>query len=141
MAVDDHGLEVLKKSGEEVTPGSKANYYLKVGPTPGHPLDINITGGNVTVNADSIISGTVDGTATGTERTFVNNRKIQLLSAHDLRKEYLWLDPGTKNQRISTITYTSASFPGVTFVRTFTYNLVSGKYVLDEENESTTPGA
>ena len=29
MSVDDHGLEVLKKSGEEVTPGSKANYYIK----------------------------------------------------------------------------------------------------------------
>lgn len=38
MAVDDHGLEVLKKSGEEVVPGSKADYYLKVGPTPGRPL-------------------------------------------------------------------------------------------------------
>ena len=31
MAVEDHGLEVLKKSGEEVTPGSKADYYIKVG--------------------------------------------------------------------------------------------------------------
>lgn len=31
MAVDDHGLEVLKKAGEQVTPGSPANYYIKVG--------------------------------------------------------------------------------------------------------------
>lgn len=31
MAVDDHGLEVLKKSGEEVVSGSKADYYLKTG--------------------------------------------------------------------------------------------------------------
>lgn len=30
MAVDDHGLEVLKKAGEEVNPGSKADYYIKV---------------------------------------------------------------------------------------------------------------
>lgn len=30
MAVDDHGLEVLKKSGEEVTPGDKSDYYIKV---------------------------------------------------------------------------------------------------------------
>jgi len=29
MAVDDHGLEVIKKSGEEVVTGSKADYYLK----------------------------------------------------------------------------------------------------------------
>lgn len=43
MAVDDHGLEVLKKSGEEVTPGDKSDYYIKVGPTPGLPLDISGT--------------------------------------------------------------------------------------------------
>lgn len=40
MAVDDHGLEVLKKSGEEVTPGDKSDYYIKVGPTPGHPIEV-----------------------------------------------------------------------------------------------------
>jgi len=31
MAVDDHGIEVLKKSGEEMVPGNKGDYYLKVG--------------------------------------------------------------------------------------------------------------
>ncbi|MBL0320678.1 MAG: hypothetical protein IPP74_15495 [Alphaproteobacteria bacterium] len=31
MAVDDHGIEALKKSAEEVVPGSKADYYLKTG--------------------------------------------------------------------------------------------------------------
>ena len=30
MAVDDHGLEVLKKAGEQVTPGDKSDYYIKV---------------------------------------------------------------------------------------------------------------
>ena len=30
MSVQDHGLEVLKKSGEEVTPGNKSDYYIKV---------------------------------------------------------------------------------------------------------------
>lgn len=29
MAVDDRGSEVLKKAGEEVVPGSKADYYIK----------------------------------------------------------------------------------------------------------------
>ena len=29
MAVDDHGIEVLKKSGEEVTPGNKSDMYIK----------------------------------------------------------------------------------------------------------------
>ena len=42
MAVDDHGLEVLKKSGEEVTPGDKSDYYVKVGPTPGHPIEFQL---------------------------------------------------------------------------------------------------
>lgn len=31
MAVDDHGLEVLKKSGEQAVPGNKSDYYIKVG--------------------------------------------------------------------------------------------------------------
>lgn len=31
MAVDDHGLEAIKKSAEPTTTGSKADYYLKVG--------------------------------------------------------------------------------------------------------------
>ena len=30
MAVDDHGLEVLKKAGEEVVTGNKGDYYIKV---------------------------------------------------------------------------------------------------------------
>lgn len=30
MAVNDHGLEAIKKSAEEVTPGDKSDYHLKV---------------------------------------------------------------------------------------------------------------
>jgi len=30
MAVDDHGLEALKKAAEQVTPGDKSNYLFKV---------------------------------------------------------------------------------------------------------------
>lgn len=33
--VEDHGLEVLKKSGEEVIPGSKADYLIKTQTQPG----------------------------------------------------------------------------------------------------------
>lgn len=39
-AYDDHGIEVLRKSGELVTPPDKSDTYLKVGPTPGHPLEV-----------------------------------------------------------------------------------------------------
>jgi hypothetical protein len=31
VATDDHGLEVLKKSGEQVSPGNQSDYYIKVG--------------------------------------------------------------------------------------------------------------
>ena len=62
MAVDDHGLEVLKKSGEEVVPGSKADYYIKVGGLPDsssgeiHPItivdaDTTVTIFNVTITS------------------------------------------------------------------------------------------
>lgn len=131
MAVDDHGLEVLKKAGEEVTPGDKSDYYIKVGTDPGHPLDVNIT--DVTINGDSKISGTVDGTATGTERTFVNNKRQQVLSSHDLSASYTWLDFGTKKERVSTIVYTSSTFPSDTITRTFSYTLVGNVYRLDTE--------
>jgi len=30
MAVDDHGIEVLKKSGKEITPGDKSDYAIQV---------------------------------------------------------------------------------------------------------------
>lgn len=138
MAVDDHGLEVLKKSGEEVVPGSKADYYIKVGQVPGQSWDVTV--GSVVVEGDSITSGTVDGTDTGTERTFVNNRKNQLLAAHDLVVSYTWLNFGTKDERVDSIVYTSATFVGVTVTRTFAYSLVGTKYRLDSETWVTAPG-
>lgn len=141
MAVDDHGLEVLKKSGEQVTPGDKSDLYIKVGPAPGHPipvvLDVPVS---VTVTGDSITSGTTDGTPSGTERTFVNNKKLQVLAAHDLVATYTWLSFGTKNERVSTIDYTSATFPGVTITRTFAYTLVGTAYRLDTETWTSSVG-
>ena len=101
---------------------------------------IEVTVGSVIVEGDSIISGTVDGTDTGTERTFVNNRRNQLLSAHDLVAAYAWLDFGNKDERIASIVYTSATFSGVTVTRTFTYSLVGTKYRLDLETWVTNPG-
>jgi hypothetical protein len=136
--LNDHGLEVIRKSGEEVTPGNKSDYYIKVGQVPGQAWDVNV--GSVTVLGDAITSGTVDGTRTGTERTFVNNLKNQVLAAHDLAASYTWLDFGNKNERVSSIVYTSATFVGVTVTRTFTYSLVGTKYRLDLETWFTAPG-
>lgn len=102
------------------------------------PIDVTV--GSVTVLGDSITSGTVDGTDTGTERTFVNNRKSQVLSSHDLIASYTWLNFGTKDERVSSIVYTSATFVGVTVTRTFAYSLVGTKYRLDSETWVTAPG-
>ncbi len=131
--INDHGLEVLRKSGETVNPGDLSDAYLKVGQVPGQSWDVNIGSASVTITGDSITSGTVDGTASGTERTYVNNKKQQVLSAHDLSVAFTWLDFGTKQERVSTMVYTSATFPTDTITRTFSYTLTSGKYRLDTE--------
>lgn len=110
------------------------------------PIPVDIGGGSITIDGDVTVlgdaktSGTVDGTETGTERTFVNNRKNQVLAAHDLQAAYTWLDFNTKNERVSQIVYTSATFSGVTVTRSFAYSLVSGSYRLDSETWSTSPG-
>lgn len=39
MAVEDHGIQVLSKSAEEVSSGSKANYYLKTSTISGFLKD------------------------------------------------------------------------------------------------------
>lgn len=148
MAVDDHGLEVLKKSGEEVTPGDKSDYYIKTGlvyngaPISAlNPLPTSATlNGDVTIEGDAITSGTVDGTDTGTERTFVNNRKLQVLSAHDVVGTFTWLDFGLRTERVSQIVYTSATFPGVTVTRAFAYTQVGNNYRLDTDTWSVNVG-
>lgn len=104
------------------------------------PIPVSVSSLSVTITGDAITSGTVDGTATGTERTFVNNRKNQVLASHDLAVAYTWLDFGTKDERVSSIVYTSATFVGVTVTRTFTYSLVGTKYRLDSESWVTAPG-
>jgi hypothetical protein len=44
---------------------------------------------------------------------------------------YSWTDFGTSTERLSTITYTSATYPGVSVIKTFNYTNVSGTYRLD----------
>lgn len=102
---------------------------------------VQVMGGiSATILGDSITSGTTDGTPTGTERTFVNNKKQQVLSAHDLVAAYTWLDFNTKQERVSTIVYTSATFPGDIITRTFAYTLVGTNYRLDSETWTSSAG-
>lgn len=94
MAVNDHGLEAIRKSAEQVTPGDASDYYFKVrldvptpdyygsfaspilisaaGITPGDPQKTSLhmfvasTGGAVTVTGNPAID---DGTWVGQELT------------------------------------------------------------------------
>lgn len=173
MAVDDHGLEVIRKSGEEVTPGDKSDYYIKVAvvsgstsgteytdgdidatptgsailykdeantmrvPSATDPLPVEIIAGG---GGSSLNTGTVDGTISGTQRVFVNNKRQQVLSAHDLVETYTWAGFGTKTERVTSIVYTSATIAGVTITRTFSYTLVGGLYRLDSETWTSSAG-
>ena len=38
MSVQDQGLEALRKAIDRVVPESSAEYYVKIGPTDGHPI-------------------------------------------------------------------------------------------------------
>lgn len=97
----------------------------------------------LTVNADLnafsstpdsvLLVGSIDGTATGTKYGVVNNLRQQILDSHDRQADFTYADFGTKNQRVTQIDYTSATFSGSTVRRVFNYTLVSGQYRRDDE--------
>lgn len=101
-----------------------------------NPLPVSVPGG-VTIgdlNAakdDVAIAGTEDGTATGTVRHFVNNRRQQILAAHDRVQAITYADFGTKDQRITQIIYTSPTFPGIQAIKAISYTLVGNRYRRD----------
>lgn len=74
------------------------------------------------------IAGTSDGTNSGTEYGVVYNQRQQVLDSHDRLETYTYADFGTKNERITRIDYTSATFSGITVRRDFNYVLDSGSY-------------
>ncbi len=56
MAVDDHGLEALKKAAEEVTPGDKSDYYFKVADiTSAVNTSTNAPSVGITVSTSAVI--------------------------------------------------------------------------------------
>lgn len=79
------------------------------------------------------MSGTKNGQPLGTEYTFVNNERLQILDAHDRLATFTYADFGTPTQRITQIDYTSATFPGITVRRQFAYTLVGNRYRRDNE--------
>jgi hypothetical protein len=80
------------------------------------------------------ISGTEDGSPTGTEFTFVNNRRLQILGARDRTANITYADFGTKDQRVTQIDYTAPSIgvgAGFTARLTLSYTLVGNRYRRD----------
>lgn len=94
--------------------------------------------GSLTLADEPIkMSGTEDGLPGGTEFTFVNNRRNQILAAKDREQELTYADFGTKNQRITQIDYTATSIGtgvGYTARKTLTYTLVGNNYRRDSIN-------
>ncbi len=89
--------------------------------------------GPVQVDEPVRISGTIDGTPGGTEFPFVNNRKNQILEAHDRIEAITRVDLGTCNERITQIDYTSLTIgtgPGFTARKSVSYVLSGTKYVI-----------
>lgn len=80
------------------------------------------------------ISGTIDGTPSGTEYGFVNNIRQQILASHDRTQDITYADFGTKNQRITQIDYASVTFTGVTARKVINYTLVGNNYRRDSIN-------
>ena len=80
------------------------------------------------------ISGTENGQPNGVEFPFVNNRLQQILKAKDRIGTISYADFGTKDQRVTQITYTAPSIgtgAGFTAIKTFTYTLVGNRYRRD----------
>lgn len=82
------------------------------------------------LTAGGIILGTEDGTPSGTQHVFVNNLRKMITGAHDSAPVISWLDiANKKNRRVDKIEWTSATFPGVTVRKQFSYTLAAGEYV------------
>lgn len=93
---------------------------------------VTATVGDLNANKDDVaVAGTEDGTANGQVRHFVNNRRQQILAAHDRVQAITYADFGTKDERVTSIVYTSPTFPGVSAVKTITYTLISNRYRRD----------
>ncbi len=99
------------------------------------PLEVNVELNAFTnTNPDNVqLVGSIDGTATGAKYGIVNNLRLQILDSHDRIASFTYADFGTKNQRITQINYTSATFSGTTVQRTFSYTLVGNNYRRDNE--------
>jgi hypothetical protein len=98
-----------------------------------NPLAVNLDAFNSSPDSVQLV-GSEDGTATGNKFGVVYTVRQAILDAKDRNSTITYADFGNKNQRITSITYTSPSFPGVSVVKQLTYTLVGNKYRRDNVN-------
>jgi hypothetical protein len=100
---------------------------------------LTVTGSLTLADEPIKMSGTENGQPNGTEFTFVNTLRNQILAAKDRQQSITYADFGTKDQRVTQIDYTSPSIgsgAGFTARKTISYTLLSGKYRRDSLNWS-----
>ncbi len=82
-----------------------------------------------------LIIGTENGQPSGVQHVFVNNLKSMILASHDRVRDVTYLDAASKkNRRVEKFEFTSLTFPGITLVREFNYNLIGSDYVFINDN-------
>lgn len=114
-------------------PNNSANSISVTLATDQTPLSVNLDAFTL-VDPDNVqLVGSINGTKTGAKYGFVNNLRLQILDSHDRTALFSYADFGTKNQRITQIDYSSATFPGSTVRRQFSYSLVGTNYRRDNE--------
>ncbi len=94
-------------------------------------LDVNLEAFTGSQPDNVQLVGSIDGTKTGTKFGYVNNVRQQILAAHDRDQEITYADFGTKDQRITRIDYTSATFSGIIARKDITYTLQGNRYRRD----------
>lgn len=84
------------------------------------------TGAATEAKQDDIISELQD-----IESEVTRNIREKVVNAADVVQAYTWLDFGAADERLSTVVYTSATYPSDTITKTFAYTFTSGAYRLD----------
>lgn len=97
-------------------------------------VDKSLNGFSITTPDTVQLVGSSNGLTTGTKFGYVNNIRQQILATEDRESTLTYADFGTKDQRVTAITYSSPTFPGVSVQKQLTYSLVGVRYRRDSIN-------
>lgn len=94
------------------------------------PLEVDLDAFTSTPDSVQLV-GSNDGLSTGDKFGIVYNIRKAILDSEDRESDIAYADFGTKNQRVTSITYTSPTFPGRSATKQLTYTLVGNRYRRD----------